>query len=63
MGARAGPDFLATGATAAALAAGPSRALAQTPKRGGTVGIDARLHQKEYCPASTTPGSRETEAR
>jgi peptide/nickel transport system substrate-binding protein len=34
-------DFLAAGTGAAALAASPSRALAQTPKRGGTVAIRA----------------------
>ena len=53
--------FLATGAAAAPIVARPSRALAQTPKRGGTLTIrawdpphfdaslvDARLDQKEY---------------
>ena len=34
-------DFLATGAGAAALAARPVRALAQTPRRGGTLSIRA----------------------
>src|SRR5258705_4290393 len=34
-------DFLAAGTAAAALAASPSRALAQTPKRGGTIAIRA----------------------
>lgn len=63
-------EFLAASTAAAALAATPPGALAQTPKKGGTLTVrawdpphfDHSLVHAYSCSASTTPASRATGA-